>query len=201
MAAGTLSKDGLARVRYLPWEKFDTNDSSTTTLDYAKDAVVLSPLVGWEFQYRSLIEQFVYGRSTLTMDTIDQLRIYSPGGADSVSLEPKEQVRFRDPQTGVEYVARTYGKEAVNTKNVMSEKSSGARMIQYANSVVAANFVVDATDPVNGELTVRKDASGGLVCQAGKDCFGAATRLKGYVSNLDVVRQLSLWFGYGPLNR
>ncbi len=205
LSPGTLSKDGVARVKYLPWEKYDLSDTSTTALDYSKDAVVLSPLVGWEFQYRALIEQFRYGSTTLTMDYIDQLRVYSPGGGDTISIDPKEQVRYRDPATGVEYVARTYGKEMVNAKNGMTEKSSGARMIQYANSVARANYVLDGAapsggvDPVNGELTFLKDSQNNPLCKPGNDCAAANQKLKLYSANLDSIRQLARALGYGPL--
>ena len=138
------------------------------------------------------------------MDYIDQLRIFSPGGGDTISIDPKEQVRYRDPATGVEYVARTYGKEMVNAKNPMSEKASGARMIQFANGLARANYVLDTTapfggvDPVNGELTFRKDSQNNPVCKPGKDCAGVNQELKLYSANLDTIRQLARHL-YGPV--
>ena len=193
-----LIKDNVARVRYLPWEKYDEADPTTIDLDYAKDAIILDPLVGWEQQYRMLIDIFVYGPTTLTMDVVDQARIFSPGGADTISIDPNEQVRYKDPLSGIVYVARTYGKERVNVKSAMVERAGGARMIQYANQLAADTYVVDSIDP-SGELTYHKDAKGQVVCKDEILCFTNNATLKKFSANLDVVRQLTRFFGYGPL--
>jgi len=188
--------DNLAHVRYVPWEKYDPKDPTTIDLDYPSDGVVLSPLVGWEQQYHALIQEFVYGPTTLTMDLVNQLRVYSPGDSATVSIDPKEQVRYRDPFTGVEYVARTYGKETVNSRTAASERSSGARMLQFANELAASTY--ESTADATGELTYARDANGDLKCKLA-DCTTRQLQLKNYASNIDVVRQLTLYFGYGPL--
>src|SRR5262249_8983963 len=136
--------------------------------DYPADAIVLDPLVGWEQQYRMLIDLFIYGPTTLVMDFVDQLRVFSPGGTDTIAIAPAEQVRFRDPFTGIEYVARNYGTETVNSRaGYKASRAMGARMIQYANRLAAQSFVVDDVDAVTGELTYHKDGSGQPVCQGG----------------------------------
>jgi hypothetical protein len=195
-----VSKDGTAHVQYLPWEKWDPNVDATINLDYPKDAVVVDPLVGWEQQYRMLIDLFTMGPTTLTMDLVDQLRIFSPGGADGISIDPSQQVRYRDPATGIEYVARNYGTEMVNSRGPKVSRSMGARMIQYANQLAAATYAVKSVDPVTGELTYGTDANGQAACaNPTVPCTSGATTLKNFSSNLDVVRQLTLFFGYGPL--
>jgi hypothetical protein len=141
---------------------------------------------------------FVFGPTTLTMDMVDQLRIFSPGGGDTVAIAPDEQVRYRDPHSGIEYVARTVGREVVNAKAAKVEKGMGARMLQYANAIAAATFVVTGTDPT-GELTYAKDAGGQPVCKDDNTCVSNAAILKNFSANLDIVRQLTLFFGYGPL--
>ena len=45
-------KGDVAHVVYLPWQKYDRNDATTTSLEYPSDATILSPLVGWEQQPR-----------------------------------------------------------------------------------------------------------------------------------------------------
>jgi hypothetical protein len=194
-----VTKDNIARVRYLPWEKYDESDLSTVNLDYSKDAVLLDPLVGWEQQYRALIDVFWFGPTSLTMDVTDQARIFSPGDGATVEIDPNEQVQFKDPGTGTIYVARTYGKERINVKASMVERSMGARMVQYANQLAAATFVVDSADPKTGLLTYRKDAFGQPVCADETLCVANKAKLKGFVANLDVVRQLTRAYGYGPL--
>jgi hypothetical protein len=207
---GGLASDGrTARVQYLPWEKFDVTDSTTTQLDYMKDAVILDPLIGWEQQYRMLIDLFIYGGTTLTMDFVDQLRIYSPGGVDTISIAPEQQVRYRDPATGIEYVAKNYGTEVFNSRaGYDSAKSMGARMIQYANRLAASVYRLDPINPVDhvtGELNYEKDSVGAPICKGAPSspeetaCIAAGITLKKYSSNLDTVRQLTAIFGYGPL--
>ena len=207
LTAGTgLAGDGkTARVQYLPWEKYDVSDPTTTQLDYPKDAIVLDPLVGWEQQFPMMMDLFYFGGTTLTMDTIDQLRIFSPGGADSISIDPSERVAFRDPATGIEYIARGYGTEVLNSRSGAAvSKSMGARMIQYANTLASLAYVIESTDPVTGEMTYKKDSANQPICKYTGTvnegiCFSTATTLKAYSSNLDTVRQLTLFFGYGPL--
>jgi bifunctional ADP-heptose synthase (sugar kinase/adenylyltransferase) len=73
-------------------------------------------------------------------------------------------------------------------------------MIQYANYLAQIAYqVAGSPDPVTGELTYATDAQGNSLANAGQAAQDAATSLKGYSSNLDVVRQLTLFFGYGPL--
>jgi hypothetical protein len=195
-----LEKDGkTARVQYLPWEKFDEIDPTTVNLEYSDKAIVLDPLFGWEQQLPMLINLFVMGPTNVSMDVIDQTRIFSPGGADSISIDPNEQVRYKDPLTGIIYVARSYGKESINPAvKYQSEKAMGARMIQYANQIAAKTFVVDSVDHVTGELTYKKDGNNQPICKD-ESCTANKVILQKYAGNLDVVRQLTLFFGYGPL--
>lgn len=193
---GTLPKEGLAKVNYFPWEKYDT---TSLALDYPKDAVVLDPLVGWEEQYPALIDAFRFGATTMTMDFLDQLRIYTIGGPEAVSIDPSEQVRYRDPATGIQYVARSYGTELVNSKLAYkAQKSVGARMLQYANALAKATYKIKSEDPTTGELTYDKDGSGELICMDSDGCTAAALKLKNFSANLDMVRELTLFFGFGP---
>jgi hypothetical protein len=189
----------LSQVQYMPWEKYD---ASTISLDYPQGAVVLDPQLGWEEQYPGLVMGFFFGPTTLTMSWIDQMRIYSPGGGDTVSIPPNLQIRYRDPTTGLEYVARNYGTEVVNSQYpVEVQTTAGARMLQYANKLAQATYVVTATDPVTGELTYQTDANGNAVCTVpgSTTCTTNAATLAGYSANLDTVRQLGLYEGYGPL--
>jgi hypothetical protein len=186
----------LTDVQYLPWDKFDPNDPATTSLTYPAGAVLLDPQLGWEEQYWGLLLQFFYGRTTLTQDYIDQLRIFSPGDAASLSIQPAQEVAYRDPATGIEYVAKNYGTETIN--GITTAKSVGSRMIQYANLLAQQAYAVAST-ATNGELAYTADAQGNAVPLTSQAAQDAATMLKSFTSNIDVVRQLTLFFGYGPL--
>ncbi|HSY20478.1 MAG TPA: zinc-dependent metalloprotease [Polyangiaceae bacterium] len=189
--------------QYLAWDKYDPTDPTTTSLTYPSNAVLLDPLVGWEEQYPSLVNLFWFGPTTWSMDLIDQMRIFSPGDAASLSIPDAQEVRYRDPLTGIEYVAKNYGTETVNSNiGYGVAKSVGARMLQQANMLAQTAYSVSTPpDPVTGELTYDQDAQGNAIPTAGTAAQSAATFLKGFTSNIDVVRQLTLFFGYGPLGR
>jgi len=200
-ASTTNAPNPLTATQYLPWEKYDPTDPTTTTLQYPAGAVLLDPLVGWEEQYPALINLFWYGPTALNMDVIDLLRIFSPGDAASLSIPEDQQVRYRDPLTQIEYVAKNYGFESVNPQiGYQTAQGIGARMIQHANFLAQLGYqVTQAPDPVTGELTYDTDANGSSIPLTTSQATNAATFLKGYAANIDSVRQLTYFFGYGPL--
>ena len=193
----------LTQVQYLPWHLYDASSETPPTLAYPANAVLLDPLIGWEIQYPALIHLFQYGPTSLNMDLVDQMRIFSPGDAGSVSLPPNQQVRYRDPLTGIEYVARNYGTESINPAvGFAVAKSIGARMIQHANRLAQVAYqTTQAPDPTTGELTYATDANGNPVPNTTDTAPSAAISLKTFASNLDTVRQLTLFFGYGPIQQ
>ncbi|CAN5472271.1 hypothetical protein BH09MYX1_BH09MYX1_11720 [soil metagenome] len=195
---GGLSKDGFGTVRYLPWEKFDTLFPETTALTYPANTVVLDPLLGWEEQYPLMFSAAWFGASTLTTDFIGQMRIWTPNGSETVAIPLSEQVRFRDPNTGVVYTARTYGTEPLNAgpRGALGpvQKTMGARMIQYANELAARSYTATGTvTDSDGVAYPKYDVTNP------KD-FTIATKLKGFVSNLEIARELSLYLGIGIHN-
>ena len=191
----------VTQPQYLPWHLYDPAASSTTNLEYPAGAVLLDPLVGWEEQYPGLIDLFWYGPTSLNMDLVDQMRIFSPGDAATLSIPPADLVSYRDPLTSIEYVAKNYGTEWVNPAiGFEVAKNIGARMIQHANYLAGLAYQTSGPpDPTTGELTYATDAQGNPIPILTGGGPNAATILKGYASNLDTVRQLTLFFGYGPL--
>jgi hypothetical protein len=191
----------LTSTQYLAWDKYDPTDSSTTSLQYPTGAVLLDPLVGWETQYPALINLFWFGPTALNMDLVDQLRIFSPGDAATLSIPEAAQVRFRDPISGIEYAAKNYGTEWVNPAiGFQVSKSIGARMIQHANYLAGLAYqTTGPADPVTGELTYATDSNGAPIPLATAEGTNAAYFLKGYTANIDVTRQLTYYLGYGPI--
>ena len=187
-------------VQYLPWDKYDPNDPSTLELQYPPGAVLLDPLVGWEQQYPALMHLFMYGRTSLSMDLVDQVRILSPGDPGSGALLPSQQVRYRDPLTGLEYLAQSYGTEWVNPAiGFQVEKGIAARMLQQANFLAQQAYqVTQPPDPATGELTYDRDANGNAIPLATQSAMDMATMLKNYASNLDITRKLTIFRGYLP---
>ena len=200
VAASSSQPNPLTDVQYLPWEKYDAATPSTIQLQYPDGAVLLDPLVGWETQYPALINLFWYGPTSLNMDLVDQMRIFSPGDAASLSIPAAELVSYRDPLTGIEYVAKNYGTEVLNPNvGFAVAKTVGARMLQNANVLAQQAYEVAGPPGPGGELTYVTDAQGNAVPLTGQTAQNAAAILKSYASNIDTVRQLSLFFGYGPL--
>jgi hypothetical protein len=187
-------------VLYLPWEKYDPTDPTTTSLEYSQGASVVDPLFAWEEQYPSLFHWFFYAPTSLTMDWLDEARIFSPGAGDTVSYPLNQQIRYMDPVSGIEYAARRYGYETINSAQpTQVANTAGARMLQWANSLAAATFVVTGVDPVTSELSYQTDSSGNPVCAVDNDtCTQNTTKLNEYASNIAEVRQLTLSMG-GPI--
>jgi hypothetical protein len=198
---GTGSANPLTDAQYLPWYLYDSTAQTPPSLTYPHGAVLLDPLVGWETQYPALINLFWFGPTALNMNLVDQMRIYSPGDAGTVSIPAASQVKYRDALTGIEYVAKNYGTEWVNPDlGFPVAKTIGARMIQHANYLAQIAYqTTGSADPTTGELTYATDSSGNPVMNSTPAAQNAATMLKGYASNLDTARQLTLFFGYGPL--
>jgi hypothetical protein len=200
-ATGSNAANPITDVQYLPWHLYSAADPSTTQLQYPANAVLLDPLVGWETQFPALIDLFWFGPTTLNMDLIDQMRIFSPGDAASLSIPIDQEVRYRDPLTGIEYVAKNYGTEVVNPNmGFQVAKTIGARMLQHANFLAQKAYQLVGAPGPGGELTYVTDGQGNAVPVAGQDAQDSATILKNYASNIDTVRQLTLFFGYGPLH-
>jgi hypothetical protein len=198
------SANNTVPVLYMPWEKYDPTDPTTTSLEYSQGAVVVDPLFSWEEQYPSIFHWFFYAPTSLTMDWLDEARVYSPGAGDTVSYPLDQQIRYMDPISGIEYAARKYGFETINSSTLNGKpaqvaNTAGARMLQWANTLAAATFVVTGTDPVTGELTYQEDSSGAPLCAIDSiTCIQNTTKLNEYAANIATVRQLTLSLG-GPL--
>jgi hypothetical protein len=191
----------LTVAQYLPWYLYDSIANAEPQLQYPDGAVLLDPQVGWETQFPALIDLFWFGPTSLNMNLVDQLRIFSPGDVGTVSLPPDQQVRYRDPVTAIEYEAKNYGSEWVNPAiGFAVAKSAGARMIQHANYLASIAYQqTQPPDPVTGELTYAYNSNNDPIQNATPQAQNAAAMLKGFASNLDTVRQLTRFFGYGPL--
>jgi hypothetical protein len=192
-------QNNTAQLLWLPWEKYDQNEPSTISLEYAKGGVVVDPLFEWTEQYPSIFNWFFYAPTSLTTDWQDQARIYSPGAGDTVSYPINEQIRYMDPVSGIEYAARKYGFETVNSAQpTQVATTAGARILQWANTLAAETFVVTGTDPVTGELTYQLDKSGAAVCKGDPiTCTQFTTKLNGLSGNISTIRELTLTLGTG----
>ncbi|MGH7280884.1 MAG: hypothetical protein ACRELY_05120, partial [Polyangiaceae bacterium] len=189
--AGNSATTPMGHIQYLPWQ-------STGNVSYPAGALPIDPVIGWEEQYPALIFSFIYGSTTLTEDWVDEMRVYSPTGGDTVSIPDNQQYVYNDPVSGLEYVARDYGTETVAGKLV--QRTSGARMLEYANSIAQATFV-NTPDPTHtGAVIYTLDSNKNPQCAVdATTCEANKQTLRNYASNLDTLRQIVSRFGYGNL--
>jgi len=168
-------------VMYLPWEKDVPNVS------YPAGATVLDPIVGWQDQFPVMLYAHIYSGTNLYTDALDEMDVWSPTAPNPNSVALSEQVRFRDPVNGTIYAARHYGNETINGQSV--ETTVGARMIQYAQTLVNLAYTC------NGATVADADGFTYKTCDTAnpKDAIFAA-KVKGYMSNLDVSRDLTQFF-------
>ena len=181
-------------IQYPKW-----SISNQVALTIPPDATAVDPLVGWEQQYPMLMYGFYFGGTTLTMDWVNMMRVYTPNGPESVSYGDDAFIRYTDPLTGVLYVARDYGKEAYGTQNV--NRGIGARMLDYAHSIARATY--QYTEGDNGDAVWTRDSFQQPICKLAdvNACNAAAQKVRYFSSNLDTLRELADWMGTGPLDR
>jgi hypothetical protein len=168
-----------AQVEYPAWEKQD---------DVARPAgaVPVDPIIGWEQQYPAIVSAFFFAPTALTMDMYDLMRVFVRGGPEDVATT-RPVLTVRDPESGIEYGALDYGTEVLAGRTV--PRGIGARMVQYARELIPQAYELAGADPVydNGKPRVKDLAT--------------AVRLRRFIANLAVVRQVAVAFGPGPLGR
>ena len=105
------------------------------------DAKVLFPNVGYKQQLGALIFAQIYSRLNTDMSLVNKLRVWIDGQNGQIDVPLEQQVRFYDPQSGYTYIARKYGSEIIDGKTV--DKGIASRMVQHANALVIASYVVE----------------------------------------------------------
>jgi hypothetical protein len=178
----------------------------------APGSEVLFPNIGFNQQSYASIFAAVYSRETGDMTLMNKMRVWIEGVDGSIGStgfpNPAEQQRFFNPDSGFTYIARRFGTETISGKTV--EKGIGARMLQYANWLLASTYYVKG-----GKVTPEFDQFG-QVAFTKKDgtpldvnelpvllaADKASTRysdLVKYIGMLDGQRQIGIYLGGGPL--
>jgi hypothetical protein len=141
------------------------------------------------------------------------MRVWQVGTDTAPGFPAAETIAWRDPQSGQEFIAHSYGTEVINGKTV--QRGIAARVIEWMNTLTAKGYVVDTTDPVTGELTVKRYADN-TACPTGVTyCVGQpmqvpsstdptsasafAIRVTNYKSVIDYLHEVAAQMGfYGP---
>ncbi len=157
-------------------------------------ARLVDPTVGWNQQLYAMVWGTMLLPGTWTQDFIDDARIVARVG-EQITWPAAETYTFVDPATNTTFRARTTGTEKLF--GVDRQKSVGARMLEWANSLVTRAYLVekDAT----GAVRLNPDGTPRLLLKDGKpqvnpDGAAALVALKRYVTNIEVMRQLVTTF-------
>ena len=118
---------------------------------------VLDPQVGFEQMKFLIVWTLYFLPENMKTYWIDMMRLWEKG----VEADPgfAKRVEFHSP-AGKVYVAKSFGKETIFGKVV--EKGIAARVLQYANELLAAAYETDPTTDANGDaiLLPRMRADG-----------------------------------------
>ncbi len=177
---------------------------TTTAPSRPAGAKILYPNFGYLQQLYASLFSMLYARDNTDMTLIHKMRIWVDGIEGSISdnafPDPKDQVRFTDPNSGFTYIARRFGTEEIDGRQV--DMGIASRMLEHANQLLALSYVVDKD--ANGNVVLDQYGRPSLVLDANgqPQPLDAADSKKGalvrYVGLIDSIRQLGQILGQGP---
>jgi hypothetical protein len=163
------------------------------------------PNFGYNQSIPTSVFSHLYGRLNGDLELSNKLRIWVEGSLGSeLEIPEAEQQRFSNPESGITYVARRFGRETVLGMSV--DKGIGSRMLETANELLLAVYEVDVDEEGNtvydefGRPALTLDESGVPVRRDDELAGAAHTKLNRYVGQLDASVQISDLVGYGPFN-
>jgi hypothetical protein len=188
-------------VTYAPWAVPDLSlpDTPPITLQYPfwsdpldigtrpGNSLVVDPSYGWNTQIYAMVWGTMFFSTNWSTSFVNDARVVVLGGEDPQWPEA-EIIRFRDPKSGLVYMARKAGTEDVLGKTV--QRGTGARILEWANHLLATSYQVvrDVDDnPVllpDGQPQLVLDANG--LPQREPSAPGADTELAMYVDTIDL---------------
>ncbi|XXT16216.1 hypothetical protein WME94_38890 [Sorangium sp. So ce429] len=115
--------------------------------------VAVDPQVGWEVQKFLIAWTLAYIPANGKTNWMDMMRIYRLGTDSEPGIE--QRIEWQDPTSGQIYYARTYGMECLfgtgadrasckDTGGKWVQKGIAARVLEYANSLTAKGYQLDA---------------------------------------------------------
>lgn len=163
------------------------------------NSVPLDPQLGFEVQKFVGFWSYVYLPGAQDNDWVDMMRIYVVGPDKDPDYLPKQRVEWRDPETGLRYIAKRYGDETLLGKTY--DKGIGAKMIQWANALTAQAYELDPTqpnDPVTGAANVVVDANGlpKLIKVTSCEDSARCIDLRAYRGLMDFMRDTAAQLGF-----
>jgi hypothetical protein len=173
-----------AEVKYPPWRNLAPLSGKFTS------AKVMDPSWGFGEQLYAMVWGTMLLPTSWQDSFINDARIVARAG-EAVTWPAAETTTFVDPDTGITYRARSTGLELMF--GVEHEKSVGARMLEWANTLVLEAYLVDID--AQGFYKFNADGTPKLTLKDGKpqlnpDFPGSDAALKRYVVNIEIMRQL-----------
>ena len=194
---------------YAPWVVTLPNPSDTpeVTLAYPdwhalegpakrpSKAKLADPNYAWNEQIYAMLWGTMYFPTNWSYGFVNEARITALP-SEKPDWPEAETVVFHDPESGLTYRAHATGTETV--LGAVHQRGAGARMLEWANKLLTVAYVVERDakgEPVlgpDGAPILVLDTSGKAVKDT--DHAGADSVLRKYVTNLDMMRQLTATF-------
>ncbi len=164
------------------------------------------PNIGYRQQLPTAVYSMLFSSLNSDLSTVHRTRIWTEGGAEAVDIPEADRVRFRNPETGIIYVARRYGPDNIDGEVV--DRGIASRMIARANDLLIDTYQVEVDEnlrPVfasDGSLrTVLNPTTRNPVARNmdTRRQTAAEQRYRNYVGLIDATRYASRLLGYGLL--
>jgi hypothetical protein len=183
----------------------------TNGLNRPAGAKVVDPMFAFRAQVPAMYLMLLFEPINTNMELVNRTRIWIDGSKEAISIPDSEKVAFFDPENGVQWTARSFGRETLSGKIV--DVGIGARMLEHANELLVKAYGLD-TETYPGATTqtrAKYNASfrptvtvGGVtrvVTAADVKDPIAAAELRKYVGFLNDTRLLLYYLGFGPCGR
>jgi hypothetical protein len=168
---------------------------------------LLFPNIGYRQQLPTAVYTMLFSSLNSDLRTVHATRIWTEGGAEQVDVPEAERIRFRNPESGIVYVARRYGLDMVDGKEI--DRGIASRMIAHANELLVDTYQVEVDDrlrPIyndDGSVRVVIDRTTRQPVVAhptdARRQTAAQIRFRNYIGLIDSTRYASRLLGYGLL--
>ena len=185
----------LTDVQYLPWDKYDPSDPTTTSLSTRRGRCCSIRSSGGRSSTRRSSSCSSTGRRrcrwTSSISSASSRRATRRASRSSRRRRSRTAIRDRDRVRGEELRAGVDQRDLDGQVDRLAHDP--VRELARADGLRRPGHGADRGARLRDR---RVGQPGAQPSQAAQD---AATMLKSFTSNIDVVRQLTLFYGYGPL--
>jgi hypothetical protein len=124
--------------------------------DSPLNTVAIDPQIGWEQQKFLIAWTMQYLPENQMQTWLDMLYMWELGADSDPGIDQRNRIELHDPN-GKVFIAHTFGKESIFGKKV--QKGVSARILEYANELLAQAYVVDPAVDGGGDV-IDNDGDG-----------------------------------------